>query len=177
MRSLSFAFTLVLFLGCREAGPPPVVRVSDAYVRETPPGATTTAAFMTLESNVATRVVAAKGTAAKAVELHNHLHEGGMMTMREVEAIELPAGQPVALEPGGFHVMLIGLKALVQAGETVELTLVLDGGTTVPVAATVRSLRRTASPHPVPASAPSSTPRSTPASAPSSAPASRPKAH
>jgi copper(I)-binding protein len=55
-------------------------------------------------------------------------HEGGMMKMREVKAIELPAGKPVNLGDNGYHVMLIGLKEPLKAGDKVPLTLSIMTG-------------------------------------------------
>ena len=69
------------------------------------------------------RLVAASSPASKTVELHTMRMEGDVMRMREVEAIELPAGQTVELKPGGLHLMLMGLKAPLKAGETVPVTL------------------------------------------------------
>lgn len=51
------------------------------------------------------------------------MHGDGMMTMRQVGHIDLPAGQPIALEPGGLHVMLIDLRQPLEAGDTFELRL------------------------------------------------------
>lgn len=53
--------------------------------------------------------------------------EDGVMKMRAVDALALPAGQPVALKPGSYHVMLMGLQRPIQAGETVPLTLTVEG--------------------------------------------------
>jgi copper(I)-binding protein len=53
--------------------------------------------------------------------------EDGVMKMRAVDALPLPAGQAVALKPGSYHVMLMGLKQPIKAGETVPLTLTIEG--------------------------------------------------
>jgi len=50
----------------------------------------------------------------------------GEMTMREVEFVELPAGTTVELKPGGYHIMLIGLKAPLELGSTIQITLVFE---------------------------------------------------
>jgi copper(I)-binding protein len=62
----------------------------------------------------------------------------GSMTMREVESIELPAGETVALEPGGFHVMLLDLVEPLEVGDTFEVTLTFASGATQVVTAEVR---------------------------------------
>lgn len=103
------------------------VTVKDAWVRATVPAQTTTGAFMTLTSTEDAKVVAAKSPVARSVEIHQSMVMGGMAHMHEVEALELPAGKPVRLAPGGYHVMLMGLSRPVKAGEKVPLQLVVEG--------------------------------------------------
>lgn len=109
------------------------------HARVTPPGARNGAVFVTLTNLGDTEISAvdASGEIAKRVELHEHKHENGMMKMRQVEAIVLPPGQPVLLQKGGLHVMLIGLKKPLVAGETFTIELLLSNGKrqelTVPV--------------------------------------------
>ena len=70
-------------------------------------------------------------------------HEGGVMKMRRLDALELPAGQTVSLEPGGFHIMLLDIRQPLKAGEVVKVTLIVEGGgerSEVQVSAPVRSL-------------------------------------
>lgn len=71
----------------------------------------------------ADRLLSASTPAARAVELHTMLRDGDVMRMRAVDAIEIPAGQTVALRPGGLHIMLVGLSRPLREGETVPLTL------------------------------------------------------
>lgn len=106
------------------------VQAEGAYARAVPPGLPNSAAFVDL-SNTGTAdhaLVAAESTAAQVVELHTHSMEDGMMRMRQVEKIPLPAGETVQLRPGGLHIMLIGLDHQLQPGETVELTLIYEDG-------------------------------------------------
>ena len=63
---------------------------------------------------------------------------GGMMQMQEVESIEIPAGETVVLEPGGFHIMLLDLKRELTPGETVEVTLTFETAGEQTVTAEVR---------------------------------------
>lgn len=63
---------------------------------------------------------------ARRNELHTHLHQNGRMMMRPVERIEIPAGATVKLEPGGDHIMLMGLDGPLKAGERRNLTLVFE---------------------------------------------------
>ena len=73
-------------------------------------------------------LASAESDAAKVVELHTHLMEEGMMKMRRVDKIDLPAGETVKLEPGGLHIMLIGLERQLSPGEDVDITLVFEDG-------------------------------------------------
>lgn len=95
----------------------------------------TSAAYMTLVNPTDTpdRLVSAASPVAQAVELHAHLHEGGVMRMRPVAAIEVHPGEPAVLAPGGLHVMLIGLTRDLRRGETIRLTLSFEQAGTVEV--------------------------------------------
>ena len=103
------------------------VKVDDPWVRATVAPQKATGAFMQITSAKAAKVVAAASPAAAVVEIHEMKMDDGVMKMRAVDALALPAGQPVALKPGSYHVMLMGLKAPIKAGETVPLTLTVEG--------------------------------------------------
>ena len=100
--------------------------VNDAWVRAPAPGQKVAAAYMELTSRVSSSLVAAASPAAGAVELHNTTVDGGVMKMRRVGGIELPAGKPVKLAPGGLHAMLVDLKQPLKAGDKVPLTLTVQ---------------------------------------------------
>lgn len=104
----------------------------EAHVRAMPPGSTTTAAFFILHNPSAHDAAVVGGTspAAASVELHAHVQEGDTFKMRQIDRIDVPAGEQVRLEPGGLHVMLIGLKAPLAVGDTLSLTLEFEGGHT-----------------------------------------------
>jgi len=99
------------------------VTVSDAWVRATAPGQTVAGAYMQVTSKQAAALIGAASPAAKTTELHTMSMDGGVMKMRPVAKIELPAGKPVELKSGGYHVMLIDIAHPLAAGETVPLTL------------------------------------------------------
>jgi periplasmic copper chaperone A len=99
------------------------------WTRATPPGAKVGAGFVTLKNaGAADRVVGAATPVAGRVEMHVTLREGEVMRMREVQAIEVPAGGSFELKPGGAHLMLVDLKRPLKKGETVPLTLRLEKG-------------------------------------------------
>ena len=107
------------------AGWPAVLTVNDPYVRAVPPGQPNSAAFMGLVNGTGAprALVGGRSDVAEVVELHTHTMEDGMMKMRRVERIDLPAGETVTLDPGGLHVMLIGLKRGLKPGDQIDLTL------------------------------------------------------
>jgi len=72
------------------------------------------------------RLMKAESPVAASVELHTHLRDGDVMRMRPVAAIDLPPGRTVALEPGSFHVMLIGVKQPLKAGDKFPMTLTFE---------------------------------------------------
>jgi copper(I)-binding protein len=101
--------------------------VADAWVRGTLPQQKATGAFMTLTSAQGGKLVGVASPVAGVVEIHEMAMEGNVMKMRAVPSLALPAGQPVQLKPGGYHVMLMDLKKPLPAGDTVPLTLTVQG--------------------------------------------------
>lgn len=108
------------------------VQVSDAIARAMPAVAPTSAVFLTLHnpSDHDRALVGAKSSAARAVELHNHTMKDGMMVMRQVHEVRIPAGQTVSFHPGGLHIMLIGLNHALEDGQHIDLTLEFADGQT-----------------------------------------------
>ena len=109
------------------AAPAPVVNVTAPWVRATVPAQKATGAFMYLLAPKGAKLVGVKTPVATRSELHHMMMDGDMMKMRQVEAIELPAGKGVNLASGSYHIMLMGLKRRLKDGETVDLTLDLVG--------------------------------------------------
>jgi copper(I)-binding protein len=122
MRQLLVAPALFIALAAQAQ-----VQVGDPWVRATVAPQKATGAFMQLTSAKPAKVVAASSPVAEMVEIHEMKMEDGVMKMRAVDALPLPAGQAVALKPGSYHVMLMGLKQPIKAGETVPLTLTIEG--------------------------------------------------
>lgn len=116
------------------------VQVEGAFVRAVPPGSANSAAFMKLTNtdSAAHALTAAQGSVSKVMELHTHTESGGMMKMRRVERIELPVGEQVSLQPGGLHLMLIGLGADLKEGQEVEVSLTFEDGSTLPLSLPVK---------------------------------------
>ncbi|THF67333.1 copper chaperone PCu(A)C [Pseudothauera nasutitermitis] len=140
LRHLILSLLLALPLLAWAADGTATITADAPYVRQPPPSARAAGAFMTLRNTgqTALRLVAASTPAAGTAELHTHHEEDGMMKMRRVEAIDIPAGGEAVLRPGGLHVMLIDLHAPLAEGDSVPLTLHFDGGASLRVDAPVR---------------------------------------
>jgi copper(I)-binding protein len=118
------------------------VEVTDAWIRATVPGQKVAAGYMKLRSAQAAKLVGVKTDAARSAEVHTMSHEGGVMKMRKLDALALPAGETVVLEPGGNHLMLFDPRKPLTKGQRVDLKLVVEQGGTrseVPVQAEVRT--------------------------------------
>ena len=131
------------------------VTVTQPWVRGTVPPQKTTGAFMRLQSNRDAKLVGVSSSAAKLVEMHEMAMVNNVMRMRPVNEIALPGGKDVALKPGGYHIMLMGIEHQLKEGDVVPLTLTVrdsDGKThTIAVQAPVRALT---SPAPKPSAPP-----------------------
>jgi periplasmic copper chaperone A len=99
------------------------VAVDGAWARASIAGQKTTAAYMKLTSIADTALIDAASPLAKIVEIHEMKQDGAMMKMSAVDRVPLPAGKPVELKPGGYHVMLFDLARPLKQGETLPLTL------------------------------------------------------
>jgi periplasmic copper chaperone A len=99
------------------------VKVEHAWARPTVAGQQGGGGFLSITSASADRLLSGSTPLAERFELHMMAMKGDVMEMRQVDAIELPAGKTVRLEPGGLHVMFIGLKTPLQTGSRVPVTL------------------------------------------------------
>jgi copper(I)-binding protein len=104
------------------------IDITDAWVRSTVPGQMATGAFMKITAKDGATLVGVSSPVAGGAAVHEMKMDGGVMTMRAAPALALPAGKTVALAPGGYHVMLMDLKAALPKGSTVALTLVFKDG-------------------------------------------------
>lgn len=102
------------------------VSVKEPWIRATVPAGQATGAFMQLQSAQDARLVEVRTPVAGIVEIHQMSMKGDRMMMAAVDYIDLPAGKPVALASGGYHIMMMDLKRQMKAGETVPMTLVFE---------------------------------------------------
>ena len=102
------------------------VKVEGAWARASVQGQKGTGAFMRLTAKDGARLVRAESPAAGVTEVHERKMEGDIRKMRAVPALDLPAGKTVELKPGGYHVMLLDLKAPLAKDTSVPITLVFQ---------------------------------------------------
>ncbi len=126
------------------------VTVKDPWVRATVSAQKATGAFMQITSAQDARLVEASSPVAGVVEVHEMVMEKDVMKMRAVKGLDLPAGKTVELKPGGYHVMLMDLKQQMKEGDTVPVTLVVEGKdkkrSTIEVKAPVKPLATASKP-------------------------------
>lgn len=121
------------------------VTVAHPWARATPGGAKVGGAYLEIKAAAGRRdrLVGARSPAAGAVEIHNHVNEGGIARMRRVDAIALKPGASLVLAPGGYHLMLTDLKAPLKEGDLLKLTLVFEKAGEIEVEATVEPIGAT----------------------------------
>ncbi|MFO1217250.1 MAG: copper chaperone PCu(A)C [Burkholderiaceae bacterium] len=101
--------------------------VKDPWIRGTVAQQKATGLFAQITSAGGGKLVSASSPVAGVVEIHEMAMEGNVMKMRQVPGVDLPAGKAVELKPGSYHVMLMDLKQQLKEGETVPVTLVVEG--------------------------------------------------
>ncbi|AMO23051.1 hypothetical protein GCM10027034_45180 [Ramlibacter solisilvae] len=124
----SFALACAAPVQAQPAAKPataPLPTVEAGWVRATLPGQKGTGAFMRITAREPMQLVGVSTPVAGVAEVHEMKMEGDTMVMRAVDKLELPAGKPIELKPGGYHLMLQDLKKPLAAGATVPVTLVL----------------------------------------------------
>ncbi|MCG6200258.1 copper chaperone PCu(A)C [Psychromonas antarctica] len=107
-----------------------LLAVDKGFARATPPHAKNGAAFMMIHNAAKNDInlIAASSDIAERVELHNHVMQDGLMKMRQVKQISIPAGGQQKLQPGGYHIMFLHLKQQLKDGESVAIQLHFDNG-------------------------------------------------
>lgn len=124
------------------ASPLMALEVQQGFVRGLPPTQTTTAAFFRLVNpgDEAWTITAVYSEAAATVEIHEHVHEGGMMRMQQRDSLTVAPASELEFKPGGLHLMLMGLTRPLQEGEEVTLCFENDRGEVISVALPVVSV-------------------------------------
>jgi len=137
---LSLTFLAFLSLSPVQAAD---LMMSDVWARATPKMAKAGAAFLTIQNHSAEddRLIAASADVSRKTEIHTHIHADGIMKMRKVEALPLPAQGQLALKPGGDHIMFMGLKAPLIEGDSFPLTLFFEKAGAKTVTVKIQSLK------------------------------------
>jgi periplasmic copper chaperone A len=119
------------------------VGIDNVWLRETIPGSQNGAAYFTItnQHTETVRLVGATTAAAHVVEVHEHVMRDGMMRMQQVPALEIAPAATIQLKPGGYHLMLFGLKKPLVVGEQVDFTLNFDNGDTMLIRGDVRAIK------------------------------------
>ncbi len=104
----------------------PSLRVFDVWAKTTVPGGSVSAAYMHIKSAKALKLVNAESPLTSLVEIHNMNMKDGVMEMKAVDAIDVPANKLIELKPGGFHIMLIKLNKAINKGDSVPLKLTFE---------------------------------------------------
>ena len=100
------------------------IKIEGAYTRTTVPGQKVAGGFMKIiDQGAADHLIGASSSVADEVQLHTMSMEGNTMQMRQVRAIDVPAAGTVELKPGGLHLMLIGIKTPLKAGDLIAVKL------------------------------------------------------
>ncbi|WP_236185881.1 copper chaperone PCu(A)C [Pseudomonas protegens] len=140
---LNAALLLVSLLGLGGTASA-ATQVDNAWVRATVAGQHASGAFMDLTASSDSKLVEVQSPVAKNVQIHQSSMHNDVMSMQQVDAVALPAGQKVSLDTHGYHVMLMELTGQIRAGDKVPLTLTVENAKgekeTIKVEAEARAL-------------------------------------
>lgn len=150
MRTLIFVGAALMATACgapsqpaqptQSAQEPARVEVSDPWAAPTPGGVDVSGGFLTISNATGEdeRLIAAASPRAARVEIHEMAMDGAVMRMRQVGALDIPAGETVALAPGGMHLMFFGVSQPFTEGESIPVTLTFERAGEVEVTLSVR---------------------------------------
>ena len=143
MRACLFLiFSLILLgMGCSDRDIPSVT-IKNAWVRESIPPQKMTAAYLVIHNEgMATALISAFTPVAEVAEIHVMTTDGNIMRMKKIERLPIPEDGSATLQPGGNHLMLIGLRRDLAPGDSIALTLTFANGYTQTLRAPVVSFR------------------------------------
>jgi periplasmic copper chaperone A len=127
------------------------IAVRNVWARATAPGQNTASIYLEIVSNADAALVGVTSPLAKSAQMHTMRTEGGVMKMRAVQRIELPARKSVMLAPGGLHIMLEGIGRPLREKDKIPIELVIEGAgggkSAVKTEADVRPITTTNMPH------------------------------
>ena len=103
-----------------------LVQVKEPWAKATVPGQKVGGVYMKIVARENLRLTGVKSAVAETAEVHQMKMENGMMRMRALPFLDLPAGKTVKLEPGGYHIMLFDIKQSLVAGQKLKLELTVE---------------------------------------------------
>lgn len=125
IRSAAALFLLAPLAACQQTAP---LEVKDVWTRDTVGRTANAAIYMTITSPIPDRLIGASAQVARKTDLMTVESGAGMMGMKYVDAIDIPAGKPISLNPAGLHVWLAELRAPLKAGQSFEIVLAFEKG-------------------------------------------------
>lgn len=137
-------FILLLCAGINVVAFAAPIEITHGYVRETIPGTTISAAYMEIKNttNKPIQLLSVSSNVSQRIELHEHSMSDGMMKMRQVDSILVPANDRVVLQPSGFHVMIFDLHTPLKQGQELAFLFTFDEQLTVAVNLPVKSIKQ-----------------------------------
>lgn len=139
-RAASLPAVILITAACTPGVGSSDIVVTEAWLRPAPSAGGTTALYFEIENrqSVGDRLLGADSPGARSIEMHETTWEGDVARMRRLTAIELPRRGSVSVAPGGLHLMLVGLREALEAGERVPVTLYFETAGEVRIEAEVR---------------------------------------
>ncbi len=120
---ISLLLATLLLASCKAASGPPAITIDQPWARATVPGQQASAAYFTIRNRGGGDSLLSVSSPQADASLHSTTMANGIMRMRPLQKLDVPANSSVELKPGGTHVMLMKLKQPLQAGSSVELDL------------------------------------------------------
>ena len=125
------AFLSVISLQATGQNATPII--TNAWVKTTVPGSHVSAAYMSIKSAKPLKLVKAESTVAGLAEIHNMSMKDGVMEMKAMDVVDIPANKLVEFKPGGLHVMLMNVAKPINPGDKVPLVLIFEGADKKPI--------------------------------------------
>lgn len=139
-RSRPCAALAALLLGaCQAESTPPAITIEDAWARATVPGQPSAAVYLTVRNDGGEDRLVEVSSPAGDASLHSTSMDNGVIRMRHLQNLDIPANSSVALEPGATHIMVTGLEQPLGEGTTFPLELKFDRSGDRRVSASVRA--------------------------------------
>lgn len=134
-----FLLGVLVFVGCSQKQP--ALEIEQLHINALPPGQTSAAAYMTLRNNTDKTLVLnyVHSPIASDVEVHRVIYDEGVMQMRKVSHLTVDPGVSMLFQPGGYHLMLMGIDNPPEVGETFDISLEFEAGYTITAPVEVRS--------------------------------------